>query len=212
MVAYKKLTNIERDNISNKMETIRRNKEITDRIEKLSKEIEDALWDEVPNEVKDFYKKFPRLTNVAPCNLYGENFLTDNKQNDYRCRYIFNVTFKLSKVLNNYYNNYVTYNTYPLDNNPLIKYIKTNYPELYYEAREIVYDAVKICEWARNVRCILQTITTLNKLKDEFPEAYEIYESMYTSSKCTKIDKTGKEFNMCDAIEKVRAEFNSSLN
>lgn len=30
MVAYKKLTNIERDNISNKMETIRRNKEITD--------------------------------------------------------------------------------------------------------------------------------------------------------------------------------------
>ena len=120
--------------------------------------------------MKDFYKKFPRLTNVAPCNLYGRNFFTNNEQNDYGYRY--NVTFKLSKVLNNYYNNYVTYNMYSLDNNPLIKYIKTNYSKLYDEAREIVYDAVKICKWARNVRCILQTITTLNKLKDEFPEAY----------------------------------------
>ena len=71
-----------------KWKRLEETKRLLIRIEKLSKEIEDALWNEVPNEVKDFYKKFPRLINVAPCNLYGRNFFTNNEQNDYGYRYI----------------------------------------------------------------------------------------------------------------------------
>ena len=48
MVAYKKLTKDERQTISRRMEILRRRKEIDDRVEKISKEIEDTLWNEVP--------------------------------------------------------------------------------------------------------------------------------------------------------------------
>lgn len=207
MVAYKKLTNGERNNIAKKMETIRRNKEITGRIEKLSKEIEDALWDEAPEEVKDFYNKYPQYVNVQNYTLYG--FLLF-KRDELEQRYIYSSPgFKISKILQNFYNNFNTDNVYLSDTHPLVRHIKANYPELYNKAREIVLDNYKINKWGNNVRCILSTITTLNKLKDEFPEAYEVYESMYTVDKCIKTDKAGKKFNMCDAIEKVRAEFNS---
>lgn len=102
---------------------------------------------------------------------------------------------------------------YSTDNHPLATYLNEHYPALYNECREIVMDAYKINKWSKEVLCVLNNITTLNKLKDEFPEAYDAYVSIYGSNNddCTKIDRsTGKKMNMCDAIEKVRAEFNSS--
>lgn len=64
MVAYKKLTKDERQTISRRMETVRRKKEIDERVEKLSKEIEDSLWREVPEEVKKLYNKYPQYVNA----------------------------------------------------------------------------------------------------------------------------------------------------
>ena len=212
MVAYKKLTKDERQTISRRMETLRRRKEIDDRVEKISKEIEVALWNEVPTEVKGLYDKYPQYVNVAEYRLYGYTFFNRNEINsDYG--YYSAPAFKLSKLLNNFYNNFNVHNGYSTDNHPLATYLNEHYPALYNECREIVMDAYKINKWSKEVLCVLNNITTLNKLKDEFPEAYDAYVSIYGSNNddCTKVDRsTGKKMNMCDAIEKVRAEFNSS--
>ena len=213
MVAYKKLTKDERQTISRRMETMRRRKEIDDRVEKISKEIEDTLWNEVPTEVKELYNKYPQYVNVAEYRLYGYTFFNSNEINsDYL--YYSAPTFKFSKILNNFYNNFNTYKGYASDNHPFVLYLKEHYPALYEECREIVMDAYKINKWTKEVLCVLNNITTLNKLKDEFPEAYDAYVYVYgtNNNDCTKIDRTtGKKLNMCDAIEKVRAEFNSSI-
>ena len=212
MVVYKKLTKDERQTISRRMETVRHKKEIDERIYNLSKKIVDTLWDEVPIEVKELYNKYPQYVNVAEYRLYGYTFFNSNEINsDYR--YYSAPTFKFSKILNNFYNNFNTYKGYSSDNHPLVLYLKKHYPALYEECREIVMDAYKINKWTDEVLCVLNNITTLNKLKDEFPEAYDAYVYVYGTNNddCTKIDHTtGKKLNMCDAIEKVRAEFNSS--
>ena len=212
MVAYKKLTKDERQTISRRMEIIRRKKEIDEPINNLSKKIVDTLWDEVPIEVKELYNKYPQYVNVAEYRLPGYTFFNRNEINsDYG--YYSAPVFKLSKLLNNFYNNFNTYNGYSSDNHPLATYLQIHYPKLYAECREIVMDAYKINKWTKEVLCVLNNITTLNKLKDEFPEAYDAYVSIYGTNNddCTKVDRTtGKKLNMCDAIEKVRAEFNSS--
>lgn len=132
---------------------------------------------------------------------------------DSNFRYYSAPAFKLSKLLNNFYNNFNVHNGYSTDNHPLATYLNEHYPALYNKCREIVMDAYKINKWSKEVLCVLNNITTLNKLKDEFPEAYDAYVSIYgiSNDDCTKVDRTtGKKMNMCDAIEKVRAEFNSS--
>ena len=214
MVVYKKLTKDERQTISRRMETVRHKKEIDERIYNLSKKIVDTLWNEVPIEVKELYNKYPQYVNVAEYRLYGYKFFNRNEinSNDY-CYYSAPI-FKFSKILNNFYNNFNTYKGYSSDNHPFVLYLKEHYPALYEECREIVMDAYKINKWTKEVLCVLNNITTLNKLKDEFPEAYDAYVYVYgtNNNDCTKIDRTtGKKLNMCDAIEKVRAEFNSSI-
>ena len=213
MVVYKKLTNDERQAISRRMEIVRHKKEIDERIYNLSKKIVDTLWNEVPIEVKELYNKYPQYVNVAEYRLYGYTFFNSNEINsDYG--YYSAPAFKFSKILNNFYNNFNTYNGYSSDNRPLATYLRIHYTKLYAECREIVMDAYKINKWTKEVLCVLNNITTLNKLKDEFPEAYDAYVYVYgtNNNDCTKIDRTtGKKLNMCDAIEKVRAEFNSSI-
>lgn len=212
MVAYKKLTKDERQTISRRMEIIRHKKEIDEPINNLSKKIVDTLWNEVPIEVKELYNKYPQYVNVAEYRLYGYTFFNSNEiSSDYL--YYSAPTFKFSKILNNFYNNFNAYKGYASDNHPFVLYLKEHYPALYKECREIVMDAYKINKWAKEVLCVLNNITTLNKLKDEFPEAYDAYVYVYGTNNddCTKIDHTtGKKLNMCDAIEKVRAEFNRS--
>ena len=211
MVAYKKLTNDERQAISRRMETVRRKKEIDEPINNLSKKIVDTLWDEVPIEVKELYNKYPQYVNVAEYRLYGYTFFNSNEINsDYL--YYSASTFTFSKILNNFYNNFNTYNGYSSDNHPLATYLQIHYPKLYAECREIVMDAYKINKWTKEVLCVLNNITTLNKLKDEFPEAYDAYVYVYgtNNNDYTKIDRTKrKKMNMCDANEKVREKFNS---
>ena len=214
MVAYKKLTKDERQTISRRMETVRHKKEIDERIYNLSKKIVDTLWNEVPIEVKELYNKYPQYVNVAEYRLYGYKFFNRNEINSDDYCYYSAPIFKFSKILNNFYNNFNTYKGYSSDNHPLVLYLKEYYPALYEECREIVMDAYKINKWTKEVLCVLNNITTLNKLKDEFPEAYDAYVYVYgtNNNDCTKIDRTtGKKLNMCDAIEKVRAEFNSSI-
>lgn len=210
MVAYKKLTKDERQTISRGMEKLRCRKEIKERIEKVSKEIEDSLWNEVPEEVKELYNKYPQYVNVSRYTMYGY-ILFNQDELDPHYRYYTSPTFTFSKILNNFYNNFNAHNGYSSDNHPFVRHLRTTYPKLYNECREIVMDAYKINQWSKQVLCVLNNITTLNKLKDEFPEAYDVYVSIYGSNDddCTKIDRTtGKKVNMCDAIEKVRAEFN----
>ena len=63
--------------------------------------------------------------------------------------------------------------------------------------------------------CTLSSITTINKLKEEFPEAYNIYVKLYgePGAPCKKAkDDTGNETSMCDNIEKLRAEYNKVVD
>lgn len=215
MVAYKKLTKDERYNVSCRMKLLRENKEIKDRINKITEDIEKSLWNEIPEEIKEFYNKYPQYMNVKTYTI-STNTLVSAKERDNNYRYYHSPSFTISKILNNFYNNFNTENYYSASENPLVNYIKAHYPILYNELREIVLDAYKIYKWSDDVYCVLNNITTLNKLKNEFPEAYDVYVSIYGNPEndnddCTKTDhSTGKKINMCDAIEKVRAEFNNS--
>ena len=70
-------------------------------------------------------------------------------------------------------------------------------------------------DWSDKLSCTLSSITTINKLKEEFPEAYTIYVKLYgePGSPCKKVkDDKGNETSMCDNIEKLRAEYNKVVD
>ena len=70
-------------------------------------------------------------------------------------------------------------------------------------------------DWSDKLSCTLSSITTINKLKEEFPEAYTIYVKLYgdPSSPCKKVkDDKGNKTSMCDNIEKLRAEYNKVVD
>lgn len=220
MVAYKRLTIKECEQVARKMESIRRDNEINGRVKVVSKKIEDVLWNEVPEDVKEMYNKYPQYVNV--CEFGISSYLFFRMDENVTCCHYYNTpVFKMSKILNNAYNNFNKYNNISSYNHPLVTYLNTHYPELYNECREIVLEAYKIHQWSKKVLCILKNISTLNKLKNEFPEAYNTYVSIYICDDITNNTYSNKVVNMCDNkrqrahtlamhIENVRAEFNHS--
>ncbi|MEG1543816.1 MAG: hypothetical protein RR382_04730 [Tannerellaceae bacterium] len=71
--------------------------------------------------------------------------------------------------------------------------------------REVVKLDAKIKKLDNQIKCALGTLKTTAKLRDEFPEAYEIYLIISGESK----DKSTP--NRCDAVEELRAEL-SAIN
>ena len=207
MVAYKRLTIKECEQVARKMESIRRDNEINGRVKVVSKKIEDVLWNEVPEDVKQMYNKYPQYVNVCEFGISG--YLFFRMDENVTCYHYYNTpVFKISKILNNAYNNFNKYNNISSYNHPLVTYLNTHYPELYNECREIVLEAYKIHQWSKKVLCVLKNISTLNKLKNEFPEAYNTYVSIYICDDDN--NNSNKVVNICDNIENVRAEFNHS--
>ena len=87
----------------------------------------------------------------------------------------------------------------------LVEYIKKNAPEIAEKIKTITMKRLDLQDWSDKLSCTLSSITTINKLKEEFPEAYTIYIKLYgePGSPCKKAkDDNDNETSMCDNIKK----------
>lgn len=213
MVAYKKLSNDVRERIANRMYCKRCANEITPQIKEKSDEISEFLFNQVPKDVRDFIAGHETYMDMSTIRIYGYYFFNrDEEPQRSKCLNIFyypdfeihNVFVKMFNDTKNSGNN----------SDSILNYLKVNHPDLFNDCKQIILKMYDIAKWGKSVLCILNNITTVNKLKDEFPEAYEVYKELVGDPEddCNTIDKnTGKSVNMCDVIEKVRAEYNSSI-
>ena len=97
----------------------------------------------------------------------------------------------------------------------MVKYIKKNAPEIAEKIKTITIKRLDLQNWSDKLSCTLGAITTINKLKEEFPEAYTIYVKLYgePGAPCKKVkDDNGNKTSMCDNIEKLRAEYNKVVD
>ena len=211
MVAYKKFTNIERDRVVNKMTNKVLEKEFKPIILEIEKEISELFMKNIPTEVFEFEKKYPYLLDKDDLTLYGYDFLTseEHKKYDLYSRWGNNCpNFHIENV----YNRMVAdtdIHGYQLDNK-LVIYIQENAPEIAEKIKNITIKILGMKDWTDKLSCTLSNIRTINKLKEEFPEAYSIYKNLYREPEnCKKIkDKNGQTTSFCDNIEKLRAEYN----
>lgn len=215
MVAYKKFTKTERANVVRAMV----NNIIAKELKPVVKEIEDKLTalfaKNIPDEVLEFEKKYPHLIDKEDVTLYGYNFLSREDQDDYSILIKWNSTYP-SFTVKNIYNkmiNGIDIHSWHIDEG-LISYIKENEPDIMKKIKSIIVRRLELEKWSDNLDCTLSPITTINKLKEEFPEAYSVYVKLYNEPKsCKKVkgDK-GNETSMCDNIEKLRAEYNKVVD
>lgn len=214
MVAYKKLTKEVREHIANRMYRNRCAKEITPQIKEKSDEISRFLYNQVPKDVRDFIKGHETYMDMSTVYIYGHYFFKRNeepKRSDALCCFYY-PDFEVHDVFLKMFNDT---NNSGYNSENVLTYLEKNHPVLFNQCKQIILDMYNIAKWGKSVLCVLNNITTVNRLKDEFPEAYEVYKELMGDPEddCNTIDKnTGKAVNMCDAIEKVRAEYNSSIN
>ena len=148
--------------------------------------------------------------------LYGYDFLTKEYKEKYDLWSRWNHTLPCFHV-NNIYNKMidgVSIHGFQLDDT-LVEYIKKNAPEIAEKIKTITIKRLDLQDWSDKLSCTLGAITTINKLKEEFPEAYTIYVKLYgePGSPCKKVkDDNGNETSMCDNIEKLRAEYNKVVD
>ena len=211
MVAYKKLSNDIRTKIANRMWRNRIKNEIDPLLSDLSNEISTFLWNQVPKDVRDFVKGHEVYMAMSHITLYGYYFL-DKDENKYDSNKI-NTYYCPDFKLNNIFLKMFSDNVYGDNAKNIANYLKKNHPELVNRCRDVIFKSFDIGKWGKSVLCVLNNITTANKLKDEFPEAFAVYTDLLGApdDDCHTVDKnTGKKINMCDAIEKVRAVYNNS--
>lgn len=207
MVAYKKLTKDERLTVAAKLGKKRMEKEIYPSIKKIENTINDEYMKHVPDEVIAFSAKYPKTLKPTKISIYGWYFLTkEMKDTCNNNRYSFNWP---DFHINQYYPGCLGFddeNVY-INDSKIVNWIKESIPNTYEDILNILRKVIVINEFKNNVYCALSKITTLNKLKSEFPEAYDAYIQYYggPSTPCKK----DKNQNVCDTIEKLRAEYNN---
>lgn len=211
MVAYKKFTKTERANVVRAMVKNIIAKELKPTVKEIEDKLTALFAKNIPDEVLEFEKKYPHLIDKEDVTLYGYNFLSREDQDDYDILIKWNNTYP-SFTIKNIYNkmiNGIDIHSWHIDEG-LISYIKENEPDIIKKIKSIIVRRLELEKWSDNLDCTLSAITTINKLKEEFPEAYSVYEKLYNEPKsCKKVkgDK-GNETSMCDNIEKLRAEYN----
>ena len=78
MVAYKKLSNHERENISRIMVQNIINKEIQNTQDEISSRLTKLLYDKIPDDVKEFISKYPDYINKIRILLFKLKYLIWN--------------------------------------------------------------------------------------------------------------------------------------
>lgn len=216
MVAYKKFTKAERESVVRAMTKNVIEKEYKPIMSNVENELTSLFMKDIPNDVFEFEKKYPHLIDKGDVTLYGYDFLTKEDKEKYdicsRWNHIdpcFNVNNIYNKMIDG-----VSIHEFQL-NDTLVKYIKKNAPEIAEKIKTITIKRLDLQDWSNKLSCTLGVITTINKLKEEFPEAYTVYVKLYgePGSPCKKVkDDKGNETSMCDNIEKLRAEYNKVVD
>lgn len=216
MVAYKKFTKAERESVVRAMTKNVIEKEYKPIMSNVENELTSLFMKDIPNDVFEFEKKYPHLIDKGDVTLYGYDFLTkeDKEKHNILSRWnhidpCFNVNNIYNKMIDG-----VSIHEFQL-NDTLVKYIKKNAPEIAEKIKAITIKRLGLQDWSDKLSCTLGVITTINKLKEEFPEAYTVYVKLYgePGSPCKKVkDDKGNETSMCDNIEKLRAEYNKVVD
>lgn len=216
MVAYKKFTKAERESVVRAMTKNVIEKEYKPIMSNVENELTSLFMKDIPNDVFEFEKKYPHLIDKGDVTLYGYDFLTkeDKEKHNILSRWnhidpCFNVNNIYNKMIDG-----VSIHEFQLDDT-LVKYIKKNAPEIAEKIKAITIKRLDLQDWSDKLSCTLGVITTINKLKEEFPEAYTVYVKLYgePGSPCKKVkDDKGNETSMCDNIEKLRAEYNKVVD
>ena len=216
MVAYKKFSKAERKDVVRVMTKNVVEKEYKPIMSNVESELTTLFMKDIPNEVFEFEKKYPHLIDKGDVTLYGYDFLTKEDKEKYDVWSRRNNTWPSFHV-KNIYNRMidgVSIHDFHLSD-VLVKYIKNNAPEIAEKLKTITIKRLSLQDWSDKLSCTLSSITTINKLKEEFPEAYAIYVSLYgePGSSCKKVkDNKGYVTSMCDNIEKLRAEYNKVVD
>lgn len=216
MVAYKKFTKAERESVVRAMTKNVIEKEYKPIMSNVENELTSLFMKDIPNDVFEFEKKYPHLIDKGDVTLYGYDFLTKEDKEKYNICSRWNYTYLCFHV-NNIYNKMidgVSIHGFQL-NDTLVKYIKKNAPEIVEKIKAITIKRLDLQDWSDKLSCTLGVITTINKLKEEFPEAYTVYVKLYgePGAPCKKAkDDKGNETSMCDNIEKLRAEYNKVVD
>lgn len=221
MVAYKRLSNEERDRIQRQMVTrYRQTTNLTNTLMPLiNARVTLLLTKDTPKEVTDFAEKYPNLVLWHDLDLdlrradqiinHRENTDWSRKFPKIRVRKYFAGFSDLEKEVK-----YICdscegkFNHWHFDSNETMNWIRVKDPETWKLIEQAVKENNEILDWENTLACTLDHISTLNKLKVEFPEAYEIYVQFYgTQESNTPCRKQGNSTQFCDAIEKVRATY-----
>lgn len=216
MVAYKKFTKSERESVVRAMTKNVIEKEYKPIMSNVENELTSLFMKDIPNDVFEFEKKYPHLIDKGDVTLYGYDFLTKEDKEKHNILSRWNHIDPCFHV-NNIYNKMidgVSIHEFQL-NGTLVKYIKKNAPEIAEKIKAITIKRLDLQDWSDKLSCTLGVITTINKLKEEFPEAYTVYVKLYgePGSPCKKVkDDKGNETSMCDNIEKLRAEYNKVVD
>lgn len=216
MVAYKKFTKAEREGVVHAMTKNVIEKEYKPITIGIENELTALFMKDIPNDVFEFEKKYPHLIDKGDVTLYGCDFLTKEDKEKFDVWSRWNHTYPCFHV-NDIYNKMIagtSIHGFHIDD-ALVKYIKNNAPEIAEKIKTITIKRLNLQDWSDKLACTLGGITTINKLKEEFPEAYTIYVKLYgePGSPCKKVkDDNGNETSMCDNIEKLRAEYNKVVD
>ena len=212
MVAYKKLSKAEREGIVRAMTKNVIEKEYRPMMNGVEDELTALFMKDIPEEVFEFEKKYPHLIDKGDVTLYGYDFLSKEDKEKFDVWSRWNHTYPCFHV-KDIYNKMIdgaSIHGFHLDDT-LVEYIKKNASEIAEKIKAITIKRLNLQDWSDKLSCTLSSITTINKLKEEFPEAYTVYVDLYgePGSPCKKVkDNKGNETSMCDNIEKLRAEYN----
>lgn len=221
MVAYKRLSNDEVNRIRRQMVTrYRQTTNLTKTlIPLISARLTLLLTKDTPKEVTDFAEKYPKLVIWHDLDLdlrRADQIINNREYADWtrnfpkiHIRKYFPGFSDIEKDVKHMCDSCNgTFNHWHFDSIDTMDWIHSKDPETWKLIEQAVKENNEILDWEDTLACTLNHITTLNKLKIEFPEAYEIYVEFYGTqegkSPCKKKDNSAQ---FCDAIEKVRATY-----
>lgn len=202
MVAYKKLSKEERSTLCKRMsKNYYDNSEVKKIVEEANKEWQEEVNRDIPNELYKIQEKYPKAIATTKCNI-NLRYESNTKRNSWfvwpdlnanEVIYGFRYTSKIWPCSKDFMNLLMEYNT-----------------ELYFKIVNNILPALNdIDKFANDLECALNSISTVNMLKNEMPEAYKIYVDIYGEPEayCSSKNTNSKK---CDNIEKVRALYNST--
>ena len=173
MVAYKKFSKTEREGVVRVMTKNVVEKEYKPIMSNIESELTTLFMKDISDEVFEFEKKYPHLIDKGDVTLYGYDFLTKEDKEKYDIWSRWNHTYPCFHV-KNIYNKMidgVSIHGFHLDDT-LVEYIKKNAPEIAEKIKTITMKRLDLQDWSDKLSCTLSSITTINKLKEEFPMEY----------------------------------------